>query len=390
MLLKFSLILLVPFFGLITLIYAWLYAERKKSLNILKYIGFSLLVMAIGAIFVIWPVYQYHVANFPPEHQMRDAEFLLGGTAIQKPLVSLDLWLTENPVLRPFGQYLLGLLLAINRSTVGNTTFFLGEISAAGWKTYFPIIYLIKEPLTLHILTVIVLLYLAWLIKKPILQETVKRAKEWAKNHFPELAMLIFLAIYWATSLNSKLNIGVRHLLPTFPFTILLVGYGVSLWLKKPFLKIKYAILSILIIWQVFSVVKVYPHFLAYFNELSGGPDKGYLYAVDSNLDWGQDLKRLAKWADDNKVEKIYLDYFGGGNAEYYLKGKFLPWWGKRDKNELPKGSYLAVSANQLQGGRALPVKGYDQASDYYRWLDKYTPIAKIGYSIFVYYIPSD
>ena len=148
--------------------------------------------------------------------------------------------------------------------------------------------------------------------------------------------------------------------------------------LKEPFLKIKYGILGILIVWQIISVVSIYPHFLAYFNEAIGGPSKGYLYVVDSNLDWGQDLKRLAEWIDkysacsDNpnletffciqKIDKIYLDYFGGGNADYYLNGKYIPWSGTKNPSELPKGSYFAVSVNQLQGGRAIPVKGFDQA----------------------------
>jgi hypothetical protein len=199
--------------------------------------------------------------------------------------------------------------------------------------------------------------------------------------------MIVFLGVYWATSLVSNLNIGVRHLMPVFPFTILLVSGGIVHLLKEPFSKIKYAVLAILFLWQAFSVFNIYPHFIAYFNEIAGGPDRGYLYVVDSNLDWGQDLKRLKGWMDENSVDKIYLDYFGGGDTNYYLGEKYFPWSGTKKPEELPRGSYLAVSVNQLQGGRAIPVKGYDQASDYYNWLDNYEPIAKIGYSIFIYKI---
>jgi len=142
-----------------------------------------------------------------------------------------------------------------------------------------------------------------------------------------------------------------------------------------------------LILWQVFSVLSVYPHFLAYFNEIVGGPNNGYIYTVDSNLDWGQDLKRLKKWTEENNIDKIYVDYFGGGDARYYLKEKYLPWQGNWRPNDFPKENYLAVSATFLQGGRGLPVAGFNQPWGYYLWLDKYQPIAKIGYSIFVYYI---
>jgi len=159
--------------------------------------------------------------------------------------------------------------------------------------------------------------------------------------------------------------------------------------IKSPFLKLKCTILGILILWQAVSVISIYPHFLAYFNELAGGPNQGYVYTVDSNLDWGQDLKRLAQWADKNLPagRQVYVDYFGGGNSQYYLKEKYAPWWGTSDSKEFPKGNYLAVSATFLQGGRGIPTPGFNQPYGYYHWLDKYTPVAKIGYSIFVYYI---
>ena len=152
-------------------------------------------------------------------------------------------------------------------------------------------------------------------------------------------------------------------------------------------MKIKFVFCGILIAWQIFSIAKVYPHLLSYCNELAGGADKCYLYVVDSNYDWGQDLKRLTKWVEENKIDKIYVDYFGGGDTEYYLKEKYAPWWGTRDPKELPKDSYLAISATFLQGGRGKPAPGFDQPTGYYRWLDNYQPIAKIGYSIFIYHI---
>jgi hypothetical protein len=71
----------------------------------------------------------------------------------------------------------------------------------------------------------------------------------------------------------------------------------------------------------------------------------------------------------------------------YFGKGNYAIWDGKNSPDELPENCFLAISINQLQGGRAEPAKGYDQPTDYYRWLDNYQPVAKIGYSIFVYHI---
>ena len=192
-------------------------------------------------------------------------------------------------------------------------------------------------------------------------------------------------------SLASSLNIGVRHLLPVFPFTYILVSgiiiyfldSGRGFTLKMP----KYLILAVFILWQVFSVLKVFPYFISYGNELAGGPKNLYLSTVDSNYDWGQDLKRLVNWTDKEKINRIYVDYFGGADTKYYLNDKLRPWQGDRDSRELPKGSYLAVSATFLQGGRGEPVPGFSQPHSYYDWLNNYTPIKRIGYSIFVYQI---
>ena len=378
-LLKFSLILLLPLYvflaGVWWLIKAGPLFPTLKILFLVFFIGFLL----------IWPVYQYHVSNYPTERQASNTEVYLA--AYPKELQSAVVWMTDKPVLRAYAQYLTGLLMVFNRVTGGNTTYFLGEVSNQGWKNYFPVVYAIKVPLAFHILTLIALLYAAWLIKKPFWQNPFGRLSGWLRAHFAEFAMLSFVAIYWAASLVGTLNIGIRHLLPTFPFLMLPVAGITCLWLKPPLLRLKTAFLLFLILWQAVTVVAIFPHFLAYFNELAGGPDKGYIYTVDSNLDWGQDLKRLKTWADQEGIDKIYVSYFGGSDPQYYLGTKYAPWWGERSPNELPKGSYLAVSATLLQGGRGEPAPGFDQPTGQYKWLDNYKPITRIGYSIFVYYI---
>lgn len=388
-LLKFSLILLIPFFVFLAFV-SWL-ANPVRDLSLigaktnkLKEAAKILIAVFILGFILVGAVYQYHVFDYPPEKQASDAAFILN--SFPGSLADLTVWTADKPVLRAYGQYILGVLMVIQRASGGNTTYFLGEVSATGWKNYFPVVYFMKKPLGFHILTIICLLYAAWLVKKPLWRDAFSRLKEWIKTHFPEFAMLSFIALYWTTSLTSNLNIGVRHLLPVFPFTILLVSAGVIAWLKPPgFKRIKYVILFGLLVFQIVSVLKTYPYFLAYFNEAAGGPDNGYIYTVDSNLDWGQDLKRLKNWTDENNVGTIYVDYFGGSDTKYYLGEKYLPWRGTRNRDELPPGSYLAISATFLQGGRGKPSPGFNQDYGYYQWLDGYKPVAKIGYSIFVY-----
>jgi len=375
MLLKFSVVLVIPLFGIITVVYALLW---KKPL--LKYIGMAIMAGIIGMI-LIWPVYQFHLLNYPAERQLRDSEIILSSGGINTT-ESICLWMADKPGLRPYAHYFLGLLMASQRVSGGNTVYFLNEISNLGWWYYFPLIYLLKIPLAFHILTLIALLYVFWIviIKRPFSQNIFLRITEWIKNHFTEFSMMVFLVIYWITSITGALNIGVRHILPVFPFTYILVALGIAAWIKRisspAWKKIGTSLVAVLLGFYIISSLLVWPHYLTYFNEIAKGPENGYKYAVDSNYDWGQDLKRLKEWVDENEIEKIYLSYFGGGNPEYYLKEKYASWWGDRDKKELPEGSYLAVSLTLLQGGKGSPAPGFDQPTGCYLWLDDYEPIA--------------
>ncbi len=397
--LKFSLILIIPFFVILTLTWMIVFKEWKKPLKVLI-LAFCFWIL------VVWIVYGLQIYGYPPERQLRDTKINLesfsGGSQsiketclspksiekIKRCLAEIVIWASNKPLIRPLAQYFLGLLMASQRASGGHTTFFLGEISASGWKTYFPFVYLIKEPLAFHILSLIALSYFALKIKEPLWKRPMERMKNFIKENFVEFSMILWLLIYWTTSLKAHLNIGVRHLLPAFPFTMILVAKGIVFWLENTnFKKLSLTLFSILIFWQTISVLKIFPHFLAYANEIVGGPDNLYLYTVDSNLDWGQDLKRLKEWVEKNKIQKIYLDYFGGGNPKYYLGEKYEGWWGQRNPKELSKGSFLAISATSLQGGKGLPAKGFDQPWGYYLWLEGKKPFAKIGYSIFVYYI---
>lgn len=398
-LVKFSLFLLVPYFGLLLLI--WIIINKgglKKSLN---YIWKFVLILVIGY-FLIYPVYLFHVSNYPFEKQLSDTQFIASHFPF-KPGGKLVIWMAKQPILRPYAQYLLGLFMVFQRATGGNTTYFLGEVTNKGWHNYFPIVYVLKTPLVLHILTIIAILFLAWQIPKEFWGKFgsfgwIRKLGSLIKNNFPELAMLIFLAIYWTSSITSNLNIGVRHILPTFPFVFILISGQIKRifdYLKKKEAKppvgglashISYFILAILLLWYCVSSLSIFPYYLSYFSELVGGAKNGYVYVTDSNLDWGQDLKRLAKWVDKNNIPKIKVDYFGGATVEYYLGDKYEEWHAEYDP-EKAKNSWLAVSATFLQQNRAIPTKGFEKPTDLYFWLNQYEPVTVIGNSIFVYYI---
>ncbi len=386
LLLKFSTFILLPLFGLFIIFWAMIknpdWRSRFKSFfaYCLKFI-----IILIIAVVLIWLVYIYHVWNYPQERQISDIDILLTPNPLPYVRV-LALKMASIDLLRPLAQYLLGLAMVFHRGVSGNTTYFLGEVSTSGWKTYFPIVYLLKETIVFHALSAMALILALFSAIKAVSKGFFPGLKTLVVSRFREIAMLIFIAFYWFISISGNLNIGVRHLLPVFPFTIVLIAIAIAGLLKPPFLKLKTAFLAALICFQAFSVLRVFPSFLAYFNEFVGGPDQGYKYVVDSNLDWGQDLKRLNQWLEENKIDKVYLDYFGGSDAIFYLGDKYMLWHSAYDPVGLSESSYLAISATFLQNETGEVIKG---SFGHYRWLisGQYQPVAKIGYSIFVYKI---
>lgn len=389
-LIKFSLFLLIPYFGLLILL--WVYVQwrggEKLFKTFFKYVWKFILIMIIGYI-LVYPVYAFHTAGYPYEKQISDTEYHASHFPF-KAARDILVWMVHKPILKPYAQYFLGLAMVFQRATGGNTTFFLGEVTNKGWKNYFPIVYAIKTPLVLHILTIIALLFLAWQCKKPFLRGLFDRTIQSFKDNFTQWAMLIFLGVFWVASLTSNLNIGVRHILPTFPFVYILVSGQIKKIFEyvkgKKIFGIWILAFGFLIVWYAFSSLSIFPFYLTYFNELVGGAKNGHKYVTDSNLDWGQDLKRLAKWVDGQGIEKIKVDYFGGATVEYYLGDKYETYHAIYG-HEAAKRSWLAVSATFKQQGQAISTKGWDKPTDEYIWLYQYEPVTVIGNSIFVYYI---
>lgn len=398
LLLKFSMLVLIPFFGLITIVYAYLKTNDFKQVS--KYIGRAIIAGLIGAVFVVGPVYWFHLAHYPVEKQLADTKYQLSSPGYES-LENVCIWMINQPALRPFSYYCSGAMMAMERSAApsGWITYLSGRISLASYWYYFPLLYLLKAPLAFHILTLVALFGVLWLSRSKDFLKNRQAAKKLILDHFAEFSMMSFVLAYWAVDLKSALNIGIRHLLPVYPFTFVLVSLGIKITvdgIKSARIK-KITVCSVLLLlfWYAISSLSVFPYYLTYFNELAGGSKNGYKYAVDSNYDWGQDFKRLAKWVDEQKIDKIYLDYFGTADINYYLKGKYYAWYGSswwsryglQATGKFPAGNYLAVSATHLQQGRGTPVPGLKWQGGEYDWLNNYQPIARIGNSIFVYYI---
>jgi 4-amino-4-deoxy-L-arabinose transferase-like glycosyltransferase len=417
---KFSAVLLIPFYFLIAIIFYFVnrpYQQEAEIVEILnnrpwyRYLWQTVLVMAIGYLLVVYPLYLAATWNYPVEKQVLDTQMTIQNFRV-KPLADLNIWMAGNKILRPFGEYLLGLLMVLQRSAGGNNAFFLGMLSSGGWWYYFPVAYLMKEPLPILLILLIAFKIGLWNMGTALnisIGKVSQKFREYLEIHFAEFALAFFAALYWLSSIISPLNIGVRHILPTIPVFYMLAAGALRKWFAARPIPIaltlrekienylhtivnfwaKTALLSLLVVWLIIETSLAAPHFLSYFNNLSGWRENGFYYITDSNFDWGQDLKRFKDWVDENidPADKIAVDYFGGGDPAYYLGAQFEPWWSARGNPEEEGIEWLAISANTIQGALATPIRGfYRNPADEYRWLENpYQFTDRAGTSIFIY-----
>ncbi len=442
---KFSTPFLVPLFMFLALV-LWLRnmivdwrvtARRAKTFFVrgLRWLWRLVLIFAIGYVCIVYPLYFIFTLHYPIQKQASDTQFILtsfadGPTppgAHCKPLrclADLDIWMTKQPVLRPFAEYMLGILMVIQRTDGGNTIYYLGQVRGEGGPGYFPLLFFLKEPIpTLIIIFTALALAVWWMIRREGRggRGRWRRILDYIGVNFAEFAMISFIILYWGYSMHSTLNIGVRHLMPTLPFIYILAAGVWRKWTTKIELfrngtltlasfkaaartlfssALKYLVLIVLVLWLFVETVVAAPYFLSYFNELGGGTANGYHFVTDSNYDWGQDLLRLKTWVTAHpEVDKIAIDYFGGGNPHYYFGDKEVDWSSSKG-NPADQGiHWLAVSVNTLEGDIQPLAPGQHRGEkDDYGWLmdlrlpdpgmgNVPTPDDRVGTSIFIYHL---
>lgn len=381
---KFSAVLLFPCFVLLALIPLLLSKPPQTSWlkQIRNHIGKFILVCLI-ALGVILIVYQPAVWAFNLEKQQE----LIRGSIGPEKIENIVLAISKIPGAQGLTQYILGVVMVFARVGGGNTNYFLGQVSNQGWWYYFPTCFFLKETISVLILTGLALLFV---VRKFVVNLVKDRPRKWlpwlreyALCHLAEISMVVFITVYGAVSMRGKLNLGVRHIMVLFPFIyILIIKEFKRRIAETAYKKLFTGILIVLLAWVGVEVTINYPSYLAYYNELGGGPKNGYKLITDSNLDWGQDLRRMAEWVNANpEISKIKVDYFGGGVPSYYLGDKYQEWHSQNG----PTTGWIAVSANYFS--ESIYRKDSTFATSYY-YLELKNPEKIFGHSIFVYYIP--
>jgi len=340
---KLSALLLLPVLVILALLAGLRRAGRGpraagRCLSVICPLSFIVLVAGL----VVWAFYRFEVRPWP-------------GTALPLPATT----------------YLLNVRTLIGHAERGHGAFLMGRVSTHGWWYYFPVTFLLKTPLLMLLLLGISV----W--------DTVRR-RRWRE----EVPLLLFPVTMFGFALVSSLNIGYRYILPIDPFLIVYAARVAGLAWAWP-ARIRRAVLPGLMVIYVGVSLWLYPHYLAFFNLLAGGPDGGYRYLVDSNLDWGQDLKLLKSYLDKQNVDEVWLGYLGTADPGYYgirYRPLFAPDAARPAEGFFPihpAPGWYVIGATVLQGPYALEPDILD-------WFRRQEPVARIGHSMFVYRVAPD
>jgi hypothetical protein len=290
--------------------------------------------------------------------------------------------------------YLLGFDELKSLADRGRLCYFCGEWRHGGWWYYYVVAAAVKVPLGTWLLSVLALVVActSCYFRASILEEG--------------LLWLPVLAVLGLISTQTGINAHFRYVLPAFPFVFIglsRVGKLVQgAWegsQQPPFARGGAPVLRSMVagvvlgslVWNAAVVTRTHPHHLSYFNELAGGPEQGWRWLAESNIDWGQDLLFLKDWLarHPEAAGSVRLAYYGGiGPHLVGVRAPPIPW------QEGPQPGWFAVSVNALVGmafqSRDQQGQRIDYPRDACRFFLRFSPIEKAGYSIFIYHITLD
>lgn len=339
----------IPYLGLcLVFLYAIWYFRTKQLPHwrgLLLAASGIILVLAIGYRFAIGPI-----ATSDPKSQTSVAALVARSGHFRSPVQ----FMVNHVPLYPFWQ---GFHFIVRFSHTKPEVFLLGKNYPHGVFYFYIVGLLAKTPLAFLIMALAgVVIAVLW----------YRRTHDF---YIPVIFAGILGPFLFASA--SHVNLGVRHVLVIFPFAALLIALACkAAWEEhgklKPFLR---AGLLLLISWEIVTTVRTYPDYLAYFNEIAA-PNAAWIDVTD--LDWGQDLKRLIVETHRRQVNQLWISYSG---------------WAKFDMEKLPPWNELP-SSQPVKGWVAISEVNFQAHHQSYAWLDAYKPVTEVGRSIRLYWIP--
>lgn len=309
----------------------------------------SLTAVLIG-LFVFWAGYFFHVSRLTIRDGVLTVSHPHWETQLVKPTRSRLNF--SMPV--PAGEYVAGFRDLVFRNAHGQRAFFLGQLSLkGGWKSYYPVALLLKWPLLL------------WIAALAGIAVCFSRRMQLQRGFW---IMFLFPTVYFAIAISSRFNIGERHILPLYPFALLLVAAAAD-WLTQRRWGVAFA--CVLLVLNAADCLRYAPAYLSYMNVFVT-PATSYRLLSDSNLDWGQGLLAVRKYQEQHPTEQLSLAYFGSVDPGVYgIQATPLA------EDDRPSGTVI-VSATELTGQ-------YLRDPDSYRWLLQYKPKQILDHCMYVF-----
>jgi hypothetical protein len=334
---KLSALLLLPMYVVIAgIMWNKQSAERRQTLSFARLIA----IIALCAWAVIMIVYAPHWTPASPLDERQAAWLKVPG------------WFEDlRPILIP-PDFFKAVALLLGTADAGHKSYLFGQWSTEGWWYYYPVAFALKTPIALLALVAGALVVLLRRIPACRLEQLVP----W-----------ITAGMFFALAMLNKMNIGVRHLLPVYGLLSVAVASQLA-----PLRGLSRVAALALVAWLAVVSLIAHPFYIEYFNEFAGGASTGYKYLLDSNLDWGQDVKRLGEYVADRQLKHCYLACSGVEKAASYYRIPYAFIDAPEELASSPQG-VLVISAALLMRPE-------------WAWLrEQHQPIDRVGYTLFVY-----
>jgi hypothetical protein len=362
---KLSLVVVAPVFALAAGVMFALAPRRGWSRK-----GVALQAAAVAVVALLFVNATYYFQRGPlPEG---DLAYIVRQTPRAAGAVTACMGALSKAVPAPF---LFGLYQVWVHNRNGHLASVLGRYGFEGWWYYFPVAFALKTTLP-FLLTA--LAAVAWAARR-LVRRRERRM----------LALLAPLLLYALAAMSSRIDIGVRHLLPVFPFLFILGGALFDRMLRARRRSYTLAVV-LLMCWVVFEAARTFPHYVPYMNQLAWRRPHWY-YLGDSNVEWGDDVRELALYLrarGETRVTAALLDgiTFNDFSVPYV---RTLDHYGVEHVNLVSEGDappttrYVAVGASYLNGALllAVPVLQRMKVLEYRRR----QPEAVFGGSIYLY-----
>lgn len=281
-------------------------SDKPWTSNRFVRIASTLVFVSLIAYVTLWAFYGFRFAAQPHASAMSYTPHA-GDNSTVKHLSNLLFLGSLRAHLLP-EAYLFGFKHVISNLRAYGAVFVLGKTYPTGKWFYFPVVLLVKS--TLGFLFLLLLGALALILAQN------KHRRALSVLTIPPLLFLILC-------LPARLNIGVRHILPVYPFLIVLASAGA--WEFRKYRGGKYVVASLIVL-HVASSLSSFPNYIPYSNEMFGGTTHTYRVLADSNVDWGQSLKAIKNYVYKNAVKNCWLAYPLSAPPGYYQTGcKLLP-----------------------------------------------------------------